>query len=65
VQVNVHDWLTLPIAAATLNRAEWVKDLGLVSEFDPVLDWIWYLAENGPTSLMALHDFMSKRLVPL
>jgi hypothetical protein len=30
-----------------------------------VLDRIQYLAENGLTSLMALHDFLSKRLAPL
>jgi hypothetical protein len=28
-----------------------------------VLDWIRYLAENGLTSLMVLHNFLSKRLV--
>jgi hypothetical protein len=30
-----------------------------------VLDWIQYLAENGLTSLMVLHDFLSKHLAPL
>jgi hypothetical protein len=30
-----------------------------------VLDWIQYLAENGLTSLMVLHDFLSKCLTPL
>jgi hypothetical protein len=30
-----------------------------------MLDRIQYLAENGLTSLMVLHDFLSKRLVPL
>jgi hypothetical protein len=42
-----------------------VKDPGLELGFDPVLDRIQYLAENGLTSLMVLHDFLSKRLVPL
>jgi hypothetical protein len=35
------------------------------SGFDPVLDRIQYLAHNGLTSLMVLHDFLSKRLTPL
>jgi hypothetical protein len=65
VQVDVHDRLALPIAAPTLDRAEWVKDPGLDSGFDPMLDRIRYLAENGLTSLMVLHDFLSKRLAPL
>jgi hypothetical protein len=65
VQVDVHDRLTLPIAASTLDRAKWVKDPGLESGFDPVLDQIRYLAENDLTSLMMMHDFLSKRLTPL
>jgi hypothetical protein len=30
-----------------------------------VLDQIQYLAESGLTSLIVLHDFLSKRLAPL
>jgi hypothetical protein len=41
------------------------KDPGLEPGFDPVLDRIQYLAENDLTSLMVLHDFLSKRLAPL
>jgi hypothetical protein len=65
MQADVHDLLTLPVAAPTLDRAKWVKDPGLESGFDPVLDQIWYLAKNSLTLLMVLHDFMSKRLTPL
>jgi hypothetical protein len=35
------------------------------SGFDPMLDQIRYLVENGLTSLVVLHDFLSKRLTPL
>jgi hypothetical protein len=48
-----------------LDRTEWGKDPGLVPGFDPVLDRIQYLAKNGLTLLMVLHDFLSKRLAPL
>jgi hypothetical protein len=65
VQVNVHDWLTLSVAVPTLDHTEWVKDPGLESGFDPVLGRIQYLAENGLASLMVLHDFLSKHLMPL
>jgi hypothetical protein len=65
VQTNVHDRLALPLGGPTLDRTEWVKDPGLDPGFDPVLDQIQYLAKNGLTSLMVLHDFLSKRLMPL
>jgi hypothetical protein len=65
VQADAHDRLVIPAAALTLDRAEWGKDPGLESGFDPVLDRIQYLAESGLTSLMVLHDFLSKHLTPL
>jgi hypothetical protein len=65
VQTGIHDWLALPVGGLTLDRTEWVKDLGLESGFNLVLDQIQYLAENSLTSLMVLHDFLSKRLAPL
>jgi hypothetical protein len=65
LQTDVHDWLAHLVAAPTLDHVEWVKDPSLESGFDPVLDLICYLAENGLTLLMVLHDFLSMRLVPL
>jgi hypothetical protein len=65
VQADIYDRLTLPVAALTLDCIEWVKDPGLESGFDPVLDRIKYLTENCLTSLMVLHDFLSKHLTPL
>jgi hypothetical protein len=65
VQADAHDRLTLPVGTPTLDHTEWVKDPDLESSFDPVLDRIQYLAENGLTSLMVLHDFLSRRLTPL
>jgi hypothetical protein len=65
MQADAHDRLVIPAAASTINRAEWGKDPGLESGFDPVLDRIQYLTESGLTSLMVLHDFLSRRLTPL
>jgi hypothetical protein len=65
VQADIHDRLALPVGGPTLDCTEWGKDPGLEPGFDPVLDRIQYLAENGLTSLMVLHDFLSKRLAPL
>jgi hypothetical protein len=65
VQADAHDWLALPAGALTLDRTVWMKDPSLESSFDPVLDRIQHLAENGLTSLMVLHDFLSRSLTPL
>jgi hypothetical protein len=65
VQADNNDRLALPAGAPTLDCTEWVKDPGLESGFDPILDQIQHLAENGLTSLMVLHDFLSRRLAPL
>jgi hypothetical protein len=65
VQADVHDQLALLVGGPTLDRTEWRKDPGLELGFDPVLDRIQYLAENGLTSLMVLHDFLLKHLTPL
>jgi hypothetical protein len=65
VQVDAHDRFALPVGGLTLDCTEWGKDPVLEPGFDPVLDWIQYLAENGLTSLMVLHDFLLKRLAPL
>jgi hypothetical protein len=65
VLADVHDRLALPVGGPTLDRTEWGKDPGLEPGFDPMLDRIQYLAENGLTSLMVLHDFLSKRLTRL
>jgi hypothetical protein len=54
----------LPIGGPTLDRTEWGKDPDLELGLDPVLEWIQYLADNGLTSLMVLHDFLSKCLAP-
>jgi hypothetical protein len=65
VQADAHDRLVLPVGGPTLDLTEWGKDPGLEPGFNPVLDRIQYMAKNGLTSLMVLHDFLSKRLAPL
>jgi hypothetical protein len=65
VQVDAHDRLVLPVSGPTLDLTEWGKDPGLEPGFNLVLDRIQYMAKNGLTSLMVLHDFLSKRLAPL
>jgi hypothetical protein len=65
VQADAQDRLVLPVGGLTLNRTEWGKDPGLELGFDPMLEWVQYLADNGLTSLMVLHDFLSKCLAPL
>jgi hypothetical protein len=52
VQADIHNRRALPIGGPTLDRTEWGKDPGLEPGFDPVLDRIQFLAENGLTSKM-------------
>jgi hypothetical protein len=63
VQADVHDRVMLPTVVPTPHHADWGKDPGLESRFNPVLERIQFLAENGLTSLMVLH--LSKRIAPL
>jgi hypothetical protein len=68
VQADAHDRLTLPASAPTLDCTEWGKDPGLDSGFNLVLDRIQYTGVNDImrlTSLMVMHDFLSRRLAPL
>jgi hypothetical protein len=46
-------------------HVDWEQDLGLESVFNHVLQRIWILAESGLTSMMVLHDYVSKRIAPL
>jgi hypothetical protein len=63
--VDIHDRLVLLTAAPTLHRADWGKDPSLELGFNPVLERIWFLAKNGLTSRMVLHDYKSKCITPL
>jgi hypothetical protein len=65
VQADAHNQLALPDVAPPLDRVEWGKDPYLKSGLDHMLDRIQYLAMNGLTSLMVLHDLISKHLTPL
>jgi hypothetical protein len=55
----------LPTIAPTLHRADWGKDPDLELGFNPILEQIRFLVENGLASLMVMHEYLSKRIVPL
>jgi hypothetical protein len=65
VQTDAHEQLTLPTAAPMAPRVGWEQDLGLELVFNPILGRIRILAESGLTSMMVLHDYVSKCTVPL
>jgi hypothetical protein len=64
MQGEIHDRLVL-LTATLCNRSHWEKVPDLQSEYCPVKRSIQFLAEKGLTSMMVLHDFMSKRIDPL
>jgi hypothetical protein len=61
VQIDTHEQLTLP----TTPRVDWEHDPGLLPVFNPMLGRIRILAEGGLTSMMVMHDYVSKRITPL
>jgi hypothetical protein len=65
VQAEAHEQLTLPTAAPMAPRVDWEQDPGLEPAYNPVLGRIQILAESGLTPMMVLHDYVSKRIVPL
>jgi hypothetical protein len=46
-------------------RINWEQDPGLEPVFNPMLGMIRILAESGLTSMMVLHDYVSKHITPL
>jgi hypothetical protein len=57
--------LELPTAALTARRSDWEKDPNLQPPYNPVLERIRFLAENGLMLIMVLHDYLSKCIAPL
>jgi hypothetical protein len=66
VQTGAHKRLMMPTAAPMPPpRINWEQDPDLEPVFNPVLGRIRILAKGGLTSMMVLHDYVSKRIVPL
>jgi hypothetical protein len=65
VQTDAHEQLTLSTAAPMAPRVDWEQDLGLEPVFNPILGRIRILAVSGLTSMMVLHDYVSKCTAPL
>jgi hypothetical protein len=65
VQTDAHERLTLPATAPMAPHIDWEQDPGFEPIFILVLGRIRILAENGLTSMMVLHDYVSKRIAPL
>jgi hypothetical protein len=62
VQTDAHERLTLLTTASMVPRINWEQDPGLELIFNPVLGRIQILAESGLTSMMVLHDYVSKHI---
>jgi hypothetical protein len=65
MQPYAHDRLELPTALPMARRSDWEKVLDLQRAYNPMLQWIQFLAKKGLTSMIVLHDFLSKRIAPL
>jgi hypothetical protein len=65
VQADTHERLKLPTAASKAPCFDWEQNPNLEPAYNPVLGRIRILAESGLTSMMVLHDYVSKRITPL
>jgi hypothetical protein len=65
VQTNAHERLVLPTTVPKALHADWEQDFRLEPAFNLVLGRIRILAECGPSSMMVLHNFLSKHIRPL
>jgi hypothetical protein len=64
MQGEVNDRLAL-LPATPSNRSRWEKVPDLQPEYRPVKRRIQFLAEKGLTSMMVMHDFVSKHIALL
>jgi hypothetical protein len=65
MQIDANERLTLPTAASMAPHVDWEQDPDLELVFNLVLGRIWILAESGLTSMMVMHDYVSKRITLL
>jgi hypothetical protein len=65
VQADAHERLKLTTATLKAPHINWEQDPGLEPAYNPALGRIQILAESRLTSMMVLHDYVSKRITPL
>jgi hypothetical protein len=65
MQADAHNRLVLPTTTLMDRCSDSEKVPDLQRAYNPVLQRIQFLAEKGLTSMIVLHDFMSKRIAPL
>jgi hypothetical protein len=65
VQADAHEQLKLPTVTSMPPRVDWEQDPSMKMAYYPVLNRIRILVESGLTSMMVLHDYVSKRFTPL
>jgi hypothetical protein len=62
---DAHDQLELPTPTPTTHCSDWEKDPNLQPAYNTLLDRIYFLVEKGLTSMMVLHNYLSKCIAPL
>jgi hypothetical protein len=65
VRADVHDRLVLPTESLTGRCDDWEEAPRLHRAYEPVIERIKHLAGHGLTSMMVLHDFLSRCITPL
>jgi hypothetical protein len=65
VRAHNHHYLVLPTKTPTGKRGDWEEVPRLQRAFEPMIERIKHLVGHGPTSMVVLSDFLSKRIAPL
>jgi hypothetical protein len=65
IQADVHDHLVLPTESTIARHSNWEEVLMLHRAYEPVIERMKHLTTHSLTSMMVLHDFLSRRIAPL
>jgi hypothetical protein len=55
----------LPTESATGKCSDWEEVLKLHRAYKPIIERIKHLMSHGLTSMMVMHNFLSRRITPL
>jgi hypothetical protein len=65
VRANVHGRLVLPTKSPTARHGDWEEVPKLRRAYKPMIERIKHLMSHGLSSMMVVHDFLSRRIAPL
>jgi hypothetical protein len=65
IRANIHDRMVLPTESPTAKHSNWEEVPKPHWAYEPVIERVKHLTSHGLTSMMVLHDFLSRCITPL